>query len=233
MFSVRPERASAYLRFAFARPLFDWRNAPRQFFESLYDALSPRLAVSTADFSVHDSYSLNEVSARYRVFGGPNAIVLSAQHLALEFPDLVRDDYGLVAEIAQAVDRQLEANFSDCGRAGMRLTLHEHLGVLGPGRAEDYLARYAIASLESAFGQHAGPHLHGAMFSTTDAGGRWQARCQVEQSEARDLDNALFLTRDVTLLEAHECVAPDTGLALIWEVAETCARALDLEVSHV
>ena len=232
MFSVRPERASAYWRIAFARPLFDWRNVPRRFFESLYDALSPRLAVSAADFSVQDSYSLNEVSARYRVFGGPNAIVLSAQHLALEFPDLVRDDYGLVAEIAQAVDRQLEADFSECGRAGMRLTLHEHLDVLGPGGAEDYLARYAIPSIQSAFGEHAGSHLYGAAFSTTDAGGRWQARCQVERSEARDLDNAIFLTRDVTLLRADQSLAPGTGLALIWEVAETCARALDLEVSH-
>ena len=42
----------------------------------------------------------------------------------------------------------------------------------------------------------------------------------------------MFLTRDVTLLSADQSLAPGTGLALIWEVAETCARALDLEVSH-
>ena len=82
------------------------------------------------------------------------------------------------------MDYQLEADFSQCGRATMRFTLHEHLDFLGPGQAEDYLARYAIASLESAFGPYAGPHRLGAMFSTTDAGGRWQARCQVERSEA-------------------------------------------------
>lgn len=233
MVSVRPERASAYLRIAFARPIFDWRNAPKQFFEALYDALSPLVAVSAADFSVLDSYSLNEVAARYRIFGGPNAVVLSAQNLSLEFPDLVLDDYGLVAQIAQAVDQRLDSDFSECGRSGMRLTLNEHLDVLGPGRAEDYLARYAIPSLESAFAQRAGPHLPGALFSTTDTEGRWQARCLVERSEARDMGNALFLTRDITLLRGDESVAPDTGLALIWEVIDMCAQALDLEVSHV
>ena len=69
MVSVRPERASAYLRIAFARPLFDWQNAPRQFFEALYDALSPLVAVSAGDFNVRVSNSLNEVAARYELFG--------------------------------------------------------------------------------------------------------------------------------------------------------------------
>ena len=232
MVGVRPARASGYLRIAFARPLFDWQNAPRRFFDGMYSALSPLIAVSASEFSVINSYSLNEVAARYQIFGGPNAVVLSAQNLSLDFPDLVLSDYGLVAQIAQAVDQRLQADFPECGRSGMRLTLNEHLQVLEPGGAEDYLSRYAIPSLESAFAHRAGPHRHGALFSTTDTENRWQAHCSVERSEASDMDNALFLTRDVTLLRADETVAPHTGLALIWEVIDACARALDLEVFH-
>ena len=227
---VRPARASAYLRISFARPLFDWQNAPRQFFEAMHSALSPTIAVSVADFSVRNSNSLNEVAARYELFGGPNAVVLSAGNLSLEFSDLVLDDYGLAARIAESVDQRLHADFPECGRAGMRLTLNEHLDVLGPGRAEDYLSRYAIPTVGSAFARSAGLHQHGALFSTTDVDKHWRAHCSVERSEV--LDNALFLTRDVMLLNVDESVAPRSRLALMWEVIDTCARALDLEVSH-
>ena len=133
MVGVRPARASAYLRIAFARPLFDWQDAPRKFFEAMYSALSPMVAVSAADFSVRVSNSLNEVAARYDLFGGPNAVVLSAQHLSLEFPDLVLSDYGLAARIAESVDQRFHSDFPECGRSGMRLTLNEHLDILGPG----------------------------------------------------------------------------------------------------
>ena len=230
MVGVRPARASAYLRIAFARPLFDWQDAPRKFFEAMYSALSPMVAVSAADFSVRVSNSLNEVAARYDLFGGPNAVVLSAQDLSLEFPDLVLSDYGLAARIAESVDQLFHSDFPECGRSGMRLTLNEHLDILGPGRADDYLSRYAIPSVESTFAQYAGLRQHGAVFSTTDGEKHWKAHCSVERSEV--LDDALFLTRDVMLLRVDEAAAPHTGLALIWEVINTCARALDLEMSH-
>ena len=230
MVGVRAAKASAYLRIAFARPLFDWQNAPRQFFEAIYDTLSPMLAVSAGDFSVRVSNSLNEVAARYDLFGGPSAVVLTANDLSLEFPDLVLSDYGLAAQIAESVEQRLHSDFPECGRSSMRLTLNEHLDILGPGRAEDYLSRYAIPSVESAFAQSPGLHQHGAVFSTTGAQRQWQARCLVERSEASD--DALFLTRDVVLLRVDEPAPPNTGLALIWEVIDTCARALDLEMSH-
>ena len=102
--------------------------------------------------------------------------------------------------------------------------------MLGPGGADDYLSRYAIASVEDAFAQRPGQHQHGAVFSTTDAQRQWQAHCLVERSET--LDDALFLTRDVVLLRVDEAAAPGSGLALIWEVIDTCARAIDLEMSH-
>ena len=227
MVGVRAARASAYLRVTFARPIFDWQNVPRQFFEAIYDTLSPMLAVTAADFSVRVSDSLNEVAARYDLFGGPSAVVLTAKDLSLEFPDLVLSDYGLAAQIAESVQQRLQSDFAECGRSSMRLTLNEHLTVLGPGNADDYLSRYAIPSVESAFGPKPGLHQHGAVFSTTDAQRQWQARCLVERSEV--LDDALFLTRDVMLLRAD---ATASGLALIWEVIDTCAHALDLEMSH-
>ena len=230
MVGVRPASASAYVRIAFARPLFHWQDAPRQFFEAMYDTLSPMVAVNVADFSVRVSSSLSEVAARYDLFGGPSAVILTAQNLSLEFPDLVLSDYGLAARIAESVEQRLRSDFPECGRSWMRLTLNEHLNVLGPGRAEDYLSRYAIPSVESAFAQCAGLHQHGAVFSTTDAERQWQAHCSVERSE--ELDDALFLTRDVVLLRVDEAAPPRTGLELIWEVINTCARALDLEVSH-
>lgn len=230
MVGVRAARGSAYLRVAFARPMFDWQHAPRQFFEAIYDTLSPMLAVTAADFSVRVSDSLNDVAARYDLFGGPSAVVLTAKDLSLEFPDLVLGDYGLAARIAESVEHRLHAEFPECGRAMMRLTLNEHLNVLGPGSADDYLSRYAIPSVESAFGEMPGVHQYGAVFSTTDAQRQWRARCLVERSEA--LDEGLFLTREVTLLKVDEASAAAGGLALIWEVIDTCARALDLEMSH-
>ena len=148
----------------------------------------------------------------------------------MEFPDLVPSDYGLAAQIAEAAAQRLHSDFPECGRSGMRLTLHEHLNVLGPQRAEDYLSRYAIPSVESAFAQCKGAHQHGTIFTTTDAARKWQAHCSVERSEA--LDNALFLARDVVLLRVDEAATPHTELALMWEVADTCSRALDLEVSY-
>ena len=90
---------------------------PRQFFEAIYDTLSPMLAVSAADFSVRVSNSLNEVSARYDLFGGPSAVVLTAKDLSLEFPDLVLSDYGLAAQIAEVVEQRLHSDFPECGRS--------------------------------------------------------------------------------------------------------------------
>ena len=230
MVGVRAARASAYLRVAFARPMFDWQNTSRQFFEAIYDTLSPMLTVTADDFSVRVSNSLNEVAARYDLFGGPSAVVLTAKDLSFEFPDLVPSDYGLAARIAESVEQRLHSEFPECGRSSMRLTLNEHLNVLAPGNADDYLSRYAIPSVESVFAQRPDLQQYGAVFSATDAERQWQARCLVERSEA--LDDALFLTRDVTLLRVDEAAATASGLALIWEVIDTCAGALDLEMSH-
>ena len=230
MVGVRAARASAYLRVAFARPMFDWQNTSKRFFEAIYDTLSPMLAVTADDFSVRVSNSLNDVAARYDLFGGPSAVVLTAKDLSFEFPDLMLSDYGLAARIAESVEQRLHSEFPECGRALMRLTLNEHLNVLGPGNADGYLSRYAIPSVESAFGEMPGVHQHGAVFSTSDAQRQWRARCLVERSEV--LDDGLFLTREVTLLKVDEASAAAGGLALIWEVIDTCAGALDLEMSH-
>ena len=230
MVGVRAARAAAYLRVAFARPMFDWQNLPRQFFEAIYDTLSPMLAVTADDFSVRVSNSLNEVAARYDLFGGPSAVVLTAKDLSFEFPNLVRSDYGLAAKIAESVEQRPHSDFAECGRASMRLTLNEHLNVLAPGNADDYLSRYTIPSVESTFAQTPSLQQYGAVFSATEAERQWQARCLVERSEA--LNDALFLTREVTLLRVDEDDATASGLALIWEVIDTCARALDLEMSH-
>ena len=230
MIGVRPERASASLRIAFARPLFDWQNAPRKFFEALYDSLSSLVTVNLGDFNVHVSNSLNEVAARYELLGGPSSIVLTAQRLSVEFPELERGDHGLAVQIAEAAVERFHSEFPECKRSGMRLTLHEHLSVPEPGRAEVYLARYAIPSVQSAFAQYGGTHQHGTSFSTTDADGQWRAHCTVERSVA--LHNALFLARDILLLKVDGAEAPHTELALMWEVTKTCAHALDLEVSY-
>ena len=124
------------------------------------------LVVTAGDFSVRASNSLNEVAARYDLFGGPSAVVLTAKDPTFEFPDLMLSDYGLAARIADSVEHRLHSEFPECGRALMRLTLNEHLNVLEPENADGHLSRYAIPSAKGAFGDMPGVHQHGAIASS-------------------------------------------------------------------
>ena len=70
-----------------------------------------KIAINPSDFSVTGSFSLENVSANYNLFGSANKVVLSADRLLMEFPNLASGDSQLIYEVVEALHDCFADNF--------------------------------------------------------------------------------------------------------------------------
>ena len=230
MVKVKTARASYIVNIEFAPPLFDWNGVPGRFFEFIHGALVPEIFVSPRDFSVTAANSMDEVAARYNIFGGASTIVLSAEKLSMEFLNLSAEEHQLVGKIAQAAETSFPRSFPECQYTAIHAMSYDHAEVLGENTASGYLSRYAIPSVDKVLGSMGAVTAAAARFVAVGSDASWSARASVERSEV--LENGLFVNVEARLLRVEASEPFEAKLNRIVRISEACISALDLEWDH-
>lgn len=230
MVKVRTARASFIVSIELAPPLFDWTGVPGRFFAFVHGALAPKIFVSPRDFSVTAANSMDEVAARYNIFGGVSTIALSAEKLSMEFLNLSAEEHHLFAEIAQPVVSGFPGSFPECQYTEIHALSYEHAEVLGENTASGYLSRYAIPSVDKVLGAMGAVTAAAARFAAAGNDASWSARASVERSEV--LENGLFVNVEVRLLRVETNEPFEAKLDRIVRIGGACGSALDLEWEH-
>ena len=230
MVKVRTTRVSLIVNIEFAPPLFDWNGVPGRFFAFVHGALAPEIFVSPRDFSVAAANSMDEVAARYNIFGGASTIALSAEKLSMEFLNLSVEEYQLIGKIVQAVETGFPRSFPECQYTAIHSMSHYHAEVLGENTASGYLSRYAIPSVDKVLGAMGAVTTAAARFSAVGNDASWSARASVERSEV--LENGLFVNMEARLLRVEASDPFEAKWNRLARIDEACESALDLEWEH-
>jgi len=227
MVKVRPASSSIFVEVGFRRPIFEWQGVPARFFEMLHSALSSQFAMSPRDFTVTPGNSLSDVAARYNILGGASSVALSADKVLFEFRNLRPADYQLVLRILQAVDEKFGLAFPENEYSRIHSNSFDHVEFADNTSADDYLTRYKIAPVETAFSQIGVAYHAAGRFGVTATDGSWFAVCTVEKSEVAA--NGLFIHFDITLSQIQKSDPFEAKLERARRVSLACMAALGLE----
>src|SRR5689334_3270865 len=96
---LRPLRFTENYQLIFDRPIFDWTGVTQNFFDVIFKQVGAKIPVHVNEFSAYASGKLNEMYARYNVYGGPSSVSLFSDRLAIDFPNLLPADIPLVGEL--------------------------------------------------------------------------------------------------------------------------------------
>jgi hypothetical protein len=146
-----PLRTDLILQLNFGRPILDWKDIPTRFFAMIYDSVSPRFNVSSRDFSVSVGNILGDVSARYSVFGGNNAIIIYSDRIVVQFSALQPNDYAIATEIIQLAHDGFGSAFDEIAIASFEYKAFEHLNLVGRPSSQEFLEQFRSDKLNSAF----------------------------------------------------------------------------------
>ena len=228
MIKVESRRSSARVNITISPPIFDWNRVPSRFFAMIHSVLSDKIAMNPSDFSGVPANNLGEIVARYSIFGGASNIALHSDRLLMEFPVLSPGDSGLVQRIVGHVFEVFRQAFPDHRYVTVQASFADHVYILDGNAVTDYLARYAIPSVDSAFGEGNTMHLPGVRFGVVDAAAAWDARCVVEKSDF--LPNGLYVGLDLTFRQVDERDSSFQHLFNLYKtIAGCCSTALELD----
>src|SRR6516165_319271 len=104
MFRVKLNRGNLSVSLPFVRPLMQQpQTLAPTFFELIYGALVPDYPVTVAELSAGAGNKLNDIFARFNLYGGPNATTLYTDRLAFDFVNLIPTDYPIVYDLMRRV----------------------------------------------------------------------------------------------------------------------------------
>ena len=227
MVRVRSENSTGIVNVHFTPPLFDWHTVPARFFKMIDATLPPQFTDDPSFFSVTTGNSLDEVSAKYNILGGPDIIALSAKMLSMEFREFSVDSSVAIRNLVQDVETGFITHFPECIYDGLEVISSGHLAILDDSVASEYLERYTIASIDGAFGDGSVEKAPSGRFSVKDTQDTWSASCFVEKS--RMLDDGLFVHVQTSLLKSDVSDGPQERYDRVAEIFGACLRTLDLE----
>ena len=227
MIQVQSANSSIFVNAAFSPPLFEWKGVPAQFFEMVHSALTPNLAISPRDFSVHIGNSLDDVLAKFNIFGGASAVTLSAERLSIEFPNVSSKEYEFVLHLMSQIDASFSIKFPDRKRTTLQITSFEHADIVSDYTSIAYLEQFSIPSAKRICAENEALHLPSGKFVMSGNDATWRALCSVELSE--QVANALFLHFELTLLNLWESDTFDSKMKRFKQISDLCMEALDLE----
>ena len=227
MIQVRSANTSIFVNAAFAPPLFEWQGVAARFFEMVHSALTPSFTVNPRDFSARTGSSLDEVWARYNIFGGSSAVVLSAEKLSIEFPNVLPTEYEIVLRIIGQMDTSFSVKFPDRQYTSIQATVFEHAQIIAGGSPAEYLYKYAIPSVNKLCEDIGAVQVPSGQFSIMGNDGTWRASCLVEKSE--HVQNGLFLHFDIALLSLGQNEPFDSKFGRINNISNACMTSLGLE----
>ena len=225
MIQVRSARSSIFLNSTFAPPIFDWQGVPARFFEMVHTALSPGIVISPQDFSVRQGNSLDEVGAKYSLFGGPASINLSSEVLSIEFPNVSDTEYEMALRIINSIDKHFCIDFPNRKYTTVQMATFEHAEFVSEEEVIAYLGRYRVSSIDKACATFGAVYAPSGRFFLS--GKTWSALCSVERSEHSS--NAVFLHFDLTLYAIQENETFYDKMSQFKRVSNVCMNALDLE----
>ena len=190
-------------------------------------ALPPNFVDNPRFFSVTSGDSLDEVCARYNIFGTSDTITLTAEMLSMNFRDCSLDRLQGILTLIQGVESGFLTHFSECNYDFIEVISADHVTILDGGTALDYLDRYAIPSMDEAFASDEIENIPSPRFSVKDRKNKWSINCFVEQSEV--VDNGLFFHLETRLLQVASSDAFQQKYDRVLQIRGACARALNLE----
>ena len=194
----------------------------------IHDALSDEATVNLSNYSTVAAINLGEVVARHSIFGGQSNIALYSDRLSMEFPVLLSEDSDLVQQIVEPAFVAFREAFPYPGYETVHANLADHLEILDENAVTDYLTRYAIPSVDSAFGEGNAVLLPGVRFGVVDAAAAWDARCIIERSDF--LPNGLYFCLDLTFGKVDEKDSSYQYLFNLYKtIASRCSIALELD----
>lgn len=192
---VRTDRGDQSVTFRLSAFITDWEAARSTFMAYIRDGYRDLTNPRLGDFSAVSPAEPGEAWSRYRIFGGASTIVLRAESLALDFPNIIDTDQPVVREI---VRRALDVLLPELGgyeRHSYSVASNYHVEVVGD-HAESYLARHGSREIEEATrGQAATEYRPTIGFTLRSSDGFRVFRRTIEQSEL--LGNGLFIANQI------------------------------------
>ena len=231
MLRVRLERMTYLVDINFTPALFDWNPIPARFFTMVHSALPSDFTDAAQYFSVTTGNSLDEVSARYNILGGSDNIVLSARSLSMEFHEISSQMYAGMMQLIEDIETNFVIHFPECKYSNVEIKSFEHLTVLDEQSASDYLERYAIMSIDEAFGHGQFLSYPSARFAVSDPNDAWTANCMIERSH--HFENSLFLHIRLNLRDVESTDTFSEKSSRIKMIVDACISTLRLETTNV
>ena len=224
---LRPLRFMQNVQLTFDRPIFDWTGVTQAFFEMIFTRVGATIPVSTNEFSTFASGKLNEMYARYNVYGGPSSVSLFADKLTIDFPNLLPGDTPLVGQLLKIVHDGFAAEFKQVSYSRIEMQSGSHLEVLPPDTVKEVLANYQIKDVADVFREAGAVTEPGIKFAAKSANPPWSYSLIAEQSLINA--SALYAYASVSLTDAKTVPTFEDKIGLIAHIGGLALKAFGAE----
>ena len=224
---LRPLRFMQNVQLTFDRPIFDWTGVMQAFFEMIFTRVGVAIPVSVNEFSTFASGKLNEMHARYNVYGGPSSVSLFANKLAIDFPNLLPGDIPLVGQLQKIVHDGFAAEFKQVSYSRVDMQSGSHLEVLPPDTVKEALAKYQIQDVADVFREAGAITEPGIKFAAKSSSPPWSYSLMVEQSLLNA--SALYAHASVSLTDPKTVPTFEDKIELIAHIGKLALKAFGAE----
>ena len=192
---VRTDRGDQSVTFHLSAFITDWEAARSVFMACIRDGFRDLASPRLSDFSAVSPAEPGEAWCRYRIFGGSSTVVLRAESLALNFPNIVNTDQPVVREIVRRAFNVVLPALGGYERHSYSVASNYHVEVVGD-RMDSYLARHASREIEEAAREQPATEYRPTIgFTLRSSDGFRVFRRTIEQSEV--LENGLFIANRI------------------------------------
>jgi hypothetical protein len=232
MFRVKLNRGNLSVSLPFVRPLMQQpQTLAPTFFELIYGALVPDYPVTVAELSAGAGNKLNDIFARFNLYGGPNATTLYTDRLAFDFVNLIPTDYPIVYDLMRRVHDAVPSVFPNAEFDRVEATSLIQFEAQPPGDAREYLSHFQpMGSLEAfkEIGEFICEPV--ARFNLIGTDQTWRCKFGVEKS--LPLANGVFVDLNMVLNRQPKTVPFSEKLELTSRIGTAVRAVLDLELSE-
>ena len=218
---LQTDKESLSARFSLSAFVTDWEAARKAFIASVAETFREPLNPRPEDFSAAFPTELAEAWCKYRIFGGSSTIVLRADSLEINFANIVRPDYAIVAEVLRRSADELLPALGSYVEHSYHVSTNQHAAVIN-GSSEQYLAHHASANVEIPEPKWAVEFRPCIGFTLRTGDGYRVFRRTIEQSEL--LENGLFIA-DYVVVRSPELTKFEEELRWMVHVNDLAHRA--------
>lgn len=227
MIDVKPVWTALHIELALKRPIFEWQGVPGRFFSMIHQALSETLPINSKDFSAVPANQLDDVRARYAIYGGASSVALSSDALLFDFPQLALPaDTLVVQEILRRVHDAFPESFPELSYGTLNLVSYQHLEFtdekLSPA---SYLARFAVpkgTEMLKSIVVHPG-----TKFELVSDDPIWKCSVGAERSQANA--RAVFVSISMAISGVDPSTPYEQKAEVVQRITSMCHEMLELK----